>query len=391
MDLNTFQALTEAYSAVYDDELRTELLSIEEDFSMIDNFSDEELVDVMEDIFRNNDFEIQECFDILSEATVTYGQGSKMAASSRLVGMKQKKKESRIGRIKQAATSAVDRIKKAPSAARKYVSGKISSAREKLAGAFRSAAQRVDTKPKSKETLERTPSTYRGAGVGAKEKVSSGSYSAPSRNKPTSAKIQDPWGGSTTPKATTSTPKATTSTPKATTKKTRFGSKKNIKSSGESAYQAAKAQMTEDISVYDIVLEHLISEGYADSVNQAEVIMVNMSEEWRNDIVEKTAMAKRGLNEPEIRTRIAKSTGGGEAADRATALADKPTYGQRGVNPAARENLARNQRGDFRKTNSSNPGLKGYAHKSNDPDVKAKQAARGAQRGFATLTPNERK
>jgi hypothetical protein len=47
--------------------------------------------------------------------------------------------------------------------------------------------------------------------------------------------------------------------------------------------------------------------------------------------------------------------------------------------------------GDFRKTNSSNPGLHGYAYKSNDPDVKAKQAARGAQRGSATLTPNERK
>lgn len=287
MDLNTFQALTEAYSAVYNDELRAELLSIEEDFSMIDNFSDEELVDVMEDIFRNNEFQIQECFDILSEATVTYGQGSRMAASSRLVGMKQKKRESRIGRIKQAATSAVDRIKKAPSAARKYVSGKISSAREKIAGALRSAAQKVDTKPKSKETSERTPSTYRGAGVGTKERVSSGSYSAPSKKKPasTSGKIEDPWGGSTSPKA---------KTPKATTKKTRFGNKKNIKSSGEAAYQAAKAKMTEDISVYDIVLEHLISEGYAESVESAEKIMVNMSEEWREEIVEAYVDYRKG-------------------------------------------------------------------------------------------------
>jgi len=387
MDLNTLQGLNEAYSAVYDDELRNELLSIEEDFSIIDNFSDEELIDVMEDIFRNNEFQIEECFDILSEATVTYGQGSKIAASSRLAGMKQKKKEARIERIKQAATSAVERVKKAPSAARKYVSGKISSAREKLAGALRSAAQRVDTKSKSKETSERKPSTYRGAGVGAKEKVSSGSYSAPSRNKPASAKIEDPWGGSTSPKA--KTPKATT--PKATTKKTRFGSKKNIKSSGETAYQAAKAKMTEDISVYDIVLEHLISEGYAESIESAEVIMVNMSEEWREDIMEKTAMAKRGLDEPAIRTQIAKSTGGGAAADRATALADKPTYGQRGVNPAARQKLAATQRGDYRNTTSSNPGLKGYAHKATTPADKAKQDARGAQRGSATLTPNERK
>ena len=116
--------------------------------------------------------------------------------------------------------------------------------------------------------------------------------------------------------------------------------------------------------------------------------MVNMSEDWREDIVEKTAMAKRGYDETEIRTKIANSTGGGSFADKATALADQPTYGDSGKQKA-RENLARKQRGDFRNTTSSSPGLHGYGHKSNDPAVKAKQAARGAQRG--ALTPNEKK
>ena len=105
---------------------------------------------------------------------------------------------------------------------------------------------------------------------------------------------------------------------------------------------------------------------------------------------EATAMAKKGHDETAIRNKITANTKGGESADRATALADKPTYGQKGVDPKARQNLARKQRGDFRNTNSSNPGLKGYAHKSNDPAVKAKQAARGAQRGSAALTSNER-
>ena len=104
---------------------------------------------------------------------------------------------------------------------------------------------------------------------------------------------------------------------------------------------------------------------------------------------EATAMAKRGYDEAPIRNKIAKSTGGGKSADRATALADKPTYGQSGVDPKARQNLARKQRGDFRKTTSSSPGLHGYGHKSSDPKVKEKQAARGAQRG--ALTPNEKK
>jgi hypothetical protein len=107
----------------------------------------------------------------------------------------------------------------------------------------------------------------------------------------------------------------------------------------------------------------------------------------KDGLDEATAMAKRGHDETVIRNKIAKSTGGGEAADRATALADKETFGR--GNEAARQNLARAQRGDFRKTTSSNPGLHGYAHKSDNPAVKAKQAARGAQRG--ALTPREKK
>jgi hypothetical protein len=110
--------------------------------------------------------------------------------------------------------------------------------------------------------------------------------------------------------------------------------------------------------------------------------------EVNNCVKEATAMAKRGHDETAIRNKIAKSTGGGKSADRATALADKPTYGN---DKAAkqRSDLARKQRTDFRKTTSSSPGLHGYAHKSDDPKVKAKQAARGAQRG--ALTPNEKK
>jgi hypothetical protein len=48
-------------------------------------------------------------------------------------------------------------------------------------------------------------------------------------------------------------------------------------------------QVREDI--YDTILSHLIDEGYAESVEQAEVIMVNMSEDWRESIVEKFSMA----------------------------------------------------------------------------------------------------
>ena len=103
---------------------------------------------------------------------------------------------------------------------------------------------------------------------------------------------------------------------------------------------------------------------------------------------EATAMDKRGYDETEIRNKIAKSTGGGKFADKATELENRPTYGDKSKQ-AAREKLARSQRGDFRRTTSSDYGLRGYGYQSNDPAVKAKQAARGAQR--SALTPKEKK
>jgi hypothetical protein len=42
----------------------------------------------------------------------------------------------------------------------------------------------------------------------------------------------------------------------------------------------------EQVDIYDIILTHLLDEGYADTEQAAEAIMVNMSEEWRESICE---------------------------------------------------------------------------------------------------------
>ena len=41
----------------------------------------------------------------------------------------------------------------------------------------------------------------------------------------------------------------------------------------------------EQVDLYDIILSHLLDEGYAETPEAAEVIMVNMSEEWRQSII----------------------------------------------------------------------------------------------------------
>lgn len=43
--------------------------------------------------------------------------------------------------------------------------------------------------------------------------------------------------------------------------------------------------MDENYDLYDIILSHLLDEGYADTQQAAEVIMVNMSEDWRESII----------------------------------------------------------------------------------------------------------
>jgi hypothetical protein len=47
-----------------------------------------------------------------------------------------------------------------------------------------------------------------------------------------------------------------------------------------------KELVKEDFDLYDIILSHLLDEGYADTEQAAEAIMVNMSEDWRESIVE---------------------------------------------------------------------------------------------------------
>ena len=46
-----------------------------------------------------------------------------------------------------------------------------------------------------------------------------------------------------------------------------------------------RKEQKEQADIYDIILSHLLDEGYAETPEAAEVIMVNMSEEWRDNIV----------------------------------------------------------------------------------------------------------
>jgi hypothetical protein len=49
-----------------------------------------------------------------------------------------------------------------------------------------------------------------------------------------------------------------------------------------------------EYDMFDVILEYLVAEGYADTNEAAIAIMGNMSEEWRESIVEATVLAAKG-------------------------------------------------------------------------------------------------
>jgi len=54
---------------------------------------------------------------------------------------------------------------------------------------------------------------------------------------------------------------------------------------GSPSFGISGIRLADEYDLYDIILSHLLDEGYADTQQAAEAIMVNMSEEWRQSIL----------------------------------------------------------------------------------------------------------
>ena len=72
----------------------------------------------------------------------------------------------------------------------------------------------------------------------------------------------------------------------------------------EMEYRKARLKK-EETDLYDIILSHLLDEGYAETQEAAEAIMVNMSEEWRECIVEAPGEWFGGLRDRASASRAA--------------------------------------------------------------------------------------
>jgi len=119
-----------------------------------------------------DDDDIEEALEFaLTEAKVTFGHDTSTS---------QKKKEGLLSAARKKLAGAKATVKQA-----------VATGARKVAKGALGVARKMETGDKKPLTTERKPSTYRGAGVGQKEKVSSGSYT-PSTKKTAAPKAKAP-------------------------------------------------------------------------------------------------------------------------------------------------------------------------------------------------------
>jgi hypothetical protein len=411
--MNAFN-LYEAYAAVYDEDLREDILSFEEDFEFIDELSDNELDQVMEEFIAEENLNINECFEMFDDfliegridmasrraARQQYAASSEKSAYEARMRAKNKENEEkrakqekrkkavadaeeRVAARKQARKTKekeersqrraerVERIKGSISRVAKKVGKKLTVGAEKAKRALQgrdSASERKvrqakikmrdvarkgvrkavtgergqtrppavttgrtekassgDYTPPSKKTVGKevkdaakraVSGAYRGAGVGRRETASSGGISS----RGGSMGSEGSKGKALPPVGKTKSGK--TLSPQQRGMQTAAQNAKLTKRLGEdfetlaemiledlinegyaetfeeaftvlesfSDYEVgdiAEGYLTEEREdLFDAILEHLITEGYADTEESATVIMANMSEEWREEILE---------------------------------------------------------------------------------------------------------
>jgi len=218
--MNAFN-LYEAYAAVYDEDLREDILTIEEDFQFIDELSDNELDQVMEEIIIEENLNINECFemfdDLLIEARVTSSEdrpesgrsrvtSSKaeaearkqavVAAKERVAARKQARKSKEKEERSQRRAERVERIKGSISRVAKTIGKKLTVGAEKAkralqgrdSGSERKVRQaKIKMRDVARKGIRKAVTGERGqtrppaVTTGKTEKASSGDYTPPSK------------------------------------------------------------------------------------------------------------------------------------------------------------------------------------------------------------------
>ena len=131
MDLSIFRGLNEAYSAVYDEDIRNELEEMSDDFAGVEYLSDEELDDIVDETIGEmfdegyNFGEVEDLLEgVLLELNPYAPAGSaaakqyqKSASSTKKSAERSAARAATVARVKGAVTGAIGRLKGAAKSA----------------------------------------------------------------------------------------------------------------------------------------------------------------------------------------------------------------------------------------------------------------------------------
>ena len=292
----------EAYTQVYDDsELVFDDILTDEDLEIIEQLDDETLNDLVEEVISNlilnEECEVEDIEgifeEVLSEARIDMAarkaQREKQAKDSAAVekGKRQYKGEVRrrdtINRIKKAVKSGVERAK-----------GAVTSGVNKAKEAGRSAKfHGVDKHVASyanKRGLHSAP------GMAARSKD-------PEKRRSLRSKVVSDLSNRAQ-SAMRSASDRVQSGIRSATKKVVGKAARGVAGAAKGVAKRSKRlaySMGEEVDIFDVIEEHLIEEGYAETPEAAQVIMVNMSEDWREDILDE---AKADPKDPDAKMDV---------------------------------------------------------------------------------------
>ena len=315
MDLNSLRNLTEAYAAVYDEDLRDELEEMSDDFSGVEDLSDEEIDEIIDETIdemfdEGYDFgEVEDLLEgVLLELNPYAPAGSKgakeYARSSRATKKSAERSASRaatVSRVKGAVKGAIQRLRStagsigtaAKSAGR---SAKFHSV-DKSVAAYANK-RKLDPAP-GMAARSKDPAKRRGlrskvvSDIASRVKGKLKSAVSGVKQKASSAAVSGYAAGRAAKQAASDAVNKTKQSAKNLATRAGRSVKTGIKGAiGAAASRVASGasrlstrMATEEVDVYDIVISHLLDEGYADTYESAESIMVNMSEDWRESIL----------------------------------------------------------------------------------------------------------
>lgn len=313
--------LTEAYSAVYNQELIDEEYEAELDALVDEDLLEEVVLELLDEGLTED--QIVEAYEELIEARVTSdadrvgggskvtsGSGSRMAAASRLDSMKSAKKIANAKARREKVKGAVQKVKDT-------ATNKVNKAKSNIAmGALKATGTKLKGKKGQDLSYSQTMTGHKSvrdkakAAIKAKAKakaLEAGDKAKEMKDKAvqkaSSAAVKGYAAGRAAKQAAgdaVGRAKQSAKNLAARVGRAVSDKKDKVKSAVKSGLGkvarkvadkagAAASRLGEEVDAYDVILEYLCVEGYAETLEEAEEIMVHLDDETRTGIIEEVS------------------------------------------------------------------------------------------------------